>query len=180
MTPESPPDVLAILRSAARQPMLPPAEWRGPTLDRRRVQMLLPHRDPFLLIDGVVHVDHTAATIVCVYDLHRSASIFEGHFPGRPIWPGVLQVEAIGQAGLCLMRHSSEASASDPAPGFSFTHILGAEFVRPVTPTDQLEIVARVLADGLFNIVVGQCLQRGVVCSAAAVRGLNKEDRNES
>lgn len=181
MTIECPPDVVAMLRAAARQPMLPPAARReGPALDRREVELLLPHRDPFLYIDRVVHVDPAAGTIVCEYDLGRATPLMEGHFPGRPTWPGVLQVEAIGQAGLCLAVLSSGSDARGAVAGFALTHILGAEFVRPVVPPGGLEIVARLVPDGLFTIIVGQCLQQGVVCCAAAVRGINKESEHES
>jgi hypothetical protein len=55
------------------------------------------------------------------------------------------------------------------------THILGARFVRPVTPAGELEIVARILPDGLFNILVGQCVQHDSICCAAALRGIGKE-----
>jgi 3-hydroxyacyl-[acyl-carrier-protein] dehydratase len=181
MTLDCPPDVVALFRRAARQPLLSPAEWpRGPRLERREVEALIPHRDPFLFIDGVSGVDHSTSTIVCHHDLHRAASVFEGHFPGRPMWPGVLQVEAIGQAGLCLVRLSGMTNEEAREPGFVLTHILGAEFVHPVTPAGQLEVVARVLLDGLFTIFVGQCLQHGVVSCAAAVRGINKEIEHAS
>jgi 3-hydroxyacyl-[acyl-carrier-protein] dehydratase len=152
----------------SRRPLISAAERRnGPTLDRTAIERLLPHRDPFLLIDRVEHFDLEAATIVCSYDLDRAASIVAGHFPGRPIWPGVLQVEAIGQAGLCLARLLGTRT------DFLLTHILGAEFVRPVIPSGQVEIMARVVSDGLFQIVDGQCVQDGQICCAAAVRGIS-------
>jgi 3-hydroxymyristoyl/3-hydroxydecanoyl-(acyl carrier protein) dehydratase len=181
VTLERAPEIVTMLRAAARRPLLGPAErCGGPTLDGRDIEGLLPHRGPLLLIDRIEHVDRATATIVCRYDLERAAPILEGHFPGRPMWPGVLQVEAIGQAGVCLVRLLSEPRSRGEAPRFVLTHILGAEFVRPVTPTGHVQIVARASFDGLFVVLVGQCLQHEVVCCAAAVRGISEGSQHES
>jgi 3-hydroxyacyl-[acyl-carrier-protein] dehydratase len=169
------PEAAAMLRLAARSPLVAAADRRrGPTLDRLDVERLIPHRDPFLFVDRVEYLDRSTSTIVCQYDLRRAASIVAGHFPGRPIWPGVLQVEAIGQAGLCLAMLMREAEGTAEPSGLVLSHILGAEFVRPVLPGPRVEVVARALSDGLFDIFVGQCLQEDHVCSAAAVRGTSE------
>ena len=181
--PECPPDVASMLRLGSRQPLVPSAERRGEAsgraIDRHEIERLIPHRDTVLLVDGIVSLNRDAATIVCHYDLGGSASIFDQHFPGKPIWPAVLQVEAIGQAGLCLVRLLEGVDRGgdrrEASGGFALTHILGAEFVRPVTPSARLEIVARVLPDGLFTIVVGQCIQHDAVCCVAALRGITEE-----
>lgn len=174
MTIESPAEVGSWLSSASRIPMLATAARRaGPSLDKRHVEALIPHRGPALLIDGITRVDKQHELIACRYDLDYAATVLEGHFPGRPVWPGVLQVEAVGQAGLCLSRLLAADGGSYADDGFVLTHILGAQFLAPVTPAGGgVEIVARLFRDGLFRIIVGQCLQRGVVASAAAVRGL--------
>jgi 3-hydroxyacyl-[acyl-carrier-protein] dehydratase len=169
------PDVRALFDAAALQPMMSiERRQSGPQLARMDIEALIPHRDPLLLVDRVTHVDRDAVAIVCRYTLDPAADLVRGHFPQQPVWPGVLQVEAIGQAGLCLSRLLAGENAGE-ASGFALTHILGARFVRPVTPTGDLEIVSRVLTDGLFTIVVGQCLQQNAVCSVAAMRGLFKE-----
>jgi 3-hydroxyacyl-[acyl-carrier-protein] dehydratase len=181
-------EVNALIRTAARGPLLPVAERRsGPTLDRSGIESLVPQRDPFLFLDGVPCVDPAQGTIVCRYDLRRAAPVLAGHIPGRPAWPGVLQVEAVGQAGLCLVRlkrrmgreRESQPTAagaeSSPRDDFSLTHIVAARFMRPVVPGADLEIVACALPDGLFTLFVGQCLQEDAVCGVAAVRGIEKE-----
>lgn len=173
--PDTPPEVGAALRALLRGPLLPgPERARGPDLDRGRIEGLLPHRGSFLLIDRITRIDPATATVVCRYDLTRARATLDDHFPGRPMFPGVLQVEAIGQAGLCLTRLMPEGNGGSEGP-FMLTQILAAQFVRPVSPDGDLEIVARVLPDGLFTIVVGQCLQRDEVCTVAAVRGIEKE-----
>lgn len=169
-------EIEALIAAAARAPWLPAAERRrGPVLDRSAIETLLPHRPPFLFLDRITLVDRANAVIVCQYDVQPTDPVLAGHFPGRPVWPGVLQVEAVGQAGLCLHRLVNDGS---PAPGgasLSLTHVLTARFMRPVRPGGNVEIVARAIDDGLFTILVGQCLQHDVVCSVAAVRGIQKE-----
>jgi 3-hydroxymyristoyl/3-hydroxydecanoyl-(acyl carrier protein) dehydratase len=169
------PQVAALLAAAARRPMIEPGRPVATvSFERREIEALLPHREPFLLIDRVTHLDRATATIACASGAHRLASVCAGHFPGRPLMPGVLQVEAIGQAGLCLIR-MLDGGDRGAIPRFALTQILGAEFVHSVTPAGDLQVVARVFSDGLFNILVGQCLQQGKVCSAAAVRGISEE-----
>jgi 3-hydroxymyristoyl/3-hydroxydecanoyl-(acyl carrier protein) dehydratase len=157
--------------------MLQPAERHSDvSLDRHEIEKLLPQRGTFLLIDAITHIDRLRATVACRYSLDRAGPILHGHFPGEPVWPGVLHVEAVGQAGLCLIRLLGEPDGAAPHSSFVLTHILGAHFIHPITPDNgDIEIVARVIPDGLFNIVIGQCLQRDAVCSAAVVRGISKE-----
>ena len=149
-------------------------------LDVREVMRMLPHRYPFLLIDRVTGLDRERSLMVASYDLKRAETVFSGHFPGAPVWPGVLQVEAVAQAGLLLTRLLAEGSGFSPErptpnaerPTPALTQILAAQFMKPIGPDGQVDIAARIVEDGLFVIIIGQCLWNGQVCSAAAVRGL--------
>ncbi len=171
MTRAIPDEVAAALKRAEKEPLLPPAERGAATLlDRAAVMALLPHRDPFLLVDRVTALDLERGVIAARYDLGRAAPVLAGHFPGQPVWPGVLQVEAIGQAGIVLHLWRSGEGAP---PSVALTHVLGARFLRPVLPGGDVEVLARVLEDGLFFTVVGQCLRDGEICSVAAVSGLS-------
>jgi 3-hydroxyacyl-[acyl-carrier-protein] dehydratase len=163
-------EVEELYRSACRRPLAPSQEAAGTLLGREEIEGLLPHRDPFLLVDRITLLDLSLPLIVGAYELSRAESIFSGHFPGTPVWPGVLQVEAIAQAGLLLAR--SLAKDDDTAQPVALTHILGAQFMKPILPGGEVEIAARVIEDGLFVTIVGQCLRNGQVCSAAAIRGL--------
>jgi 3-hydroxymyristoyl/3-hydroxydecanoyl-(acyl carrier protein) dehydratase len=178
------PGVQRLFARACRAPLLLAAERvRGPQLEAEAVESLLPHRGVFRLVDRITGVlqppsssaPGAAGTIVCRYDLARAAPIIAGHFPGRPLWPGVLHVEAIGQAGLCLYRLSQEKADTVDASACMLTDILAGRYLRPVVPEGEVEIVARILRDGLFVIVVGQCLKDDIVCSAAAIRGIEEE-----
>jgi 3-hydroxymyristoyl/3-hydroxydecanoyl-(acyl carrier protein) dehydratase len=165
-----------LFAQACREPLLDrAARQAGPVLERRDVERILPHRSPFLFVDRVTRFDDDEQVVVAQYDVTQAASILEGHFPGQPVWPGVLQVEAIGQAGLCLLLNQPRANLSGQRLRFAFTHILAARFALPVEPHGDVEVVARTISDGVFTIIVGQCLQDGEVCSAAAVQGIERE-----
>jgi 3-hydroxyacyl-[acyl-carrier-protein] dehydratase len=176
------PDEMAdSLRRATREPLIPASERRlGLALDRAAIEALLPHRGSFLLIDRVTALDLDRATVAARYELRRSATVFQDHFPGRPVWPGVLQVEAIGQAGAVLLMAQPESQGGDPLVrvGVALTHVLAAKFLRPIPPQGDLEVLAHCQQDGLFVTVIGQCLHEGAICSVAAVKGLIAEEES--
>ena len=153
------------------------AQLPGPRLDRQAIEAILPHRAPFLFVDQVIGFDLEQQVIAACYELAGAQSIFDGHFPGRPIWPGVLQIEAISQAGIILCL--KQANAVQPAR-VALTQVLGARFIRPVLPSGEVELLACMFEEGLFLTVVGQCLHHGQICSVAAVTILLEEDKYDS
>lgn len=111
-------------------------------LDINQIQQILPHRYPFLLIDRVVEIERKQR-IVAIKNVTINEPFFQGHFPGFPIMPGVLIVEAMAQAGGALLL--TEVPDRDNML-MVFAGIEKARFRRPVTPGDQLRIVVEVLA----------------------------------
>jgi len=121
----------------------PPADAAGkPVLDIVEIMRLLPHRYPFLLIDRVIEMTHRER-IVAIKNVTINEPFFQGHFPGFPIMPGVLIVEALAQAGGTLLL--SEIADRD-AKLMLFTGIERAKFRKPVVPGDQLRLEMEVLA----------------------------------
>jgi 3-hydroxyacyl-[acyl-carrier-protein] dehydratase len=112
------------------------------TLDIQEIQRILPHRYPFLLIDRVVDLTRKQR-IVAIKNVTANEPYFQGHFPGHPIMPGVLMVEAIAQAGGALLL--TEVPDHDDKL-MVFTGIERARFRRPVVPGDQLRIEVEVTA----------------------------------
>jgi len=112
------------------------------TLDINQIMAILPHRYPFLLIDRVVEIERRQR-IVALKSVTINEPFFQGHFPGFPIMPGVLIIEAMAQAGGALLL--TEVPDRD-SKLMVFTGIEKARFRRPVTPGDQLRIVVEVLA----------------------------------
>ena len=114
-----------------------PAEPPRPILDIEGIQKLLPHRSPFLLVDRVVAFDRHKK-IVCWKSVTMNEPFFPGHFPGKPVMPGVLILEALAQAAALLAMMSL-----GPEEAGKLTFLMGidaARFRRPVVPGDRLEL----------------------------------------
>lgn len=108
-------------------------------MESHEILDLLPHRYPFLLVDRVV--EQTSERIVCIKNVSVNEPHFVGHFPGRPIMPGVLIIEALAQAGALLALAEMKAAGGDPRSKLIyFMGIDKARFRRPVVPGDQLRL----------------------------------------
>jgi UDP-3-O-[3-hydroxymyristoyl] N-acetylglucosamine deacetylase/3-hydroxyacyl-[acyl-carrier-protein] dehydratase len=106
----------------------------GLVLDARAIEKIMPHRYPMLLIDRVIDLV-PGKTVVAIKNVTINEQFFTGHFPGHPIMPGVLVVEAMAQAGGILLLNAVENPESKVV---YFLGIDGVRFRKPVTPGDQL------------------------------------------
>jgi UDP-3-O-[3-hydroxymyristoyl] N-acetylglucosamine deacetylase / 3-hydroxyacyl-[acyl-carrier-protein] dehydratase len=136
----------------------------GATLDVMQVMKVLPHRPPFLMVDKVTKIDGNR--IVAQKNVTMGEPFFEGHFPGHPIMPGVLQLEAIAQvAGILMMRQAENAG--------KLAYFMSAEDVKwrkPVRPGDVLMIeVEMTKSRGKIGKAKGKCSVDGETVSEADV-----------
>lgn len=113
-------------------------------LDIKEIEALLPHRYPFLLVDRVLELDFDAETIIAQKNVSRNEHFFQGHFPGSPIMPGVLILEALAQAG-SLLYAKKEGLVDKIAV---LLKIEGAKFRKPVKPGDVLLLHAQAVHFG--------------------------------
>lgn len=107
------------------------------TIEIERIMQMIPHRYPFLMIDRVIEVvpDTTA---VGIKNVSINEPFFQGHFPQRPVMPGVLIVEAMAQTAAVLVVHTLGTAAEGKL--VYFMSVDNARFRRPVAPGDQLRI----------------------------------------
>lgn len=110
-------------------------------LDVRAIMAIIPHRYPFLLVDRVIEMVE-GKRIVALKNVTVNEPFFEGHFPGNPIMPGVLVIEAMAQAGAVLLLHGRPESRGQVV---YFAGINRAKFRRPVRPGDQVRLEVDVL-----------------------------------
>lgn len=112
------------------------AKGSGSSVDVREVMGYLPHRYPFLMVDRVLEYE-AGKSLTAVKNVSVNEPFFQGHFPGNPVMPGVLILEAFAQAAGVLAFKTAE---TQPAAGVSYymAGIDNARFREPVTPGDQL------------------------------------------
>lgn len=112
-------------------------------MDIHEVLKYLPQRYPFLLVDRVISIN-PGESLVAVKNVTINEAYFEGHFPGRPVMPGVLIIESLAQAGGLLAYKSTNTSPEDGTL-YLFAGIDNARFRRVVEPGDQLRLEVKVL-----------------------------------
>jgi len=142
-------------------------------VDAREIQEILPHRYPFLLVDRVIEI--SPDKIVALKNVSAGEPHFQGHFPGHPVMPGVLIIEALAQAGALL---AAKTVGFDPTPQVVyFMAIDKAKFRKPVLPGDQLQLeVVPLRKGGAIWKLRGEAKVDGqVVCEAELLASIAKK-----
>ncbi len=136
------------------------------TLDTNAIQAILPHRYPFLLVDTIEEMERWKR-IVGIKNVTINEYFFQGHFPGKPIMPGVLIIESMAQTGgLLLLQEVKDREKKL----LYFVAIDDARFRRPVVPGDQLRIEVNVLAwRGTFCKLQGKASVGGELAAEATL-----------
>jgi 3-hydroxymyristoyl/3-hydroxydecanoyl-(acyl carrier protein) dehydratase len=166
----APEDVARWVRRLRRAPLHEVTGAEPVALGLPELERLLPHRAPFLLVASIESVSLARSTLAGTLALRADDPVLAGHFPGEPVYPGVLQVEAMGQLGLCLL-HFVATGAATVAPelrprAVRATRIHHAMFLEPVSPGQRAELHAGLVEeDGLTAIAAGQVYQGGQLCA---------------
>lgn len=144
--------------------MSEPNEPKRVDWDIEWIMSVLPHRYPILLVDRVLEIE-PKKRIVAIKNVTINEEIFLGHFPGRPVFPGVLLIEGMAQAGGLLLLHDLPDREGKL---LYFAGIEEAKFRRPVTPGDQVRYEIEVLRlRSTFGKVAGKALVDGEVAAEA-------------
>ena len=139
---------------------------KGKVWDVEWIQSILPHRYPLLLVDRVLEME-PKKRIVAIKNVTINEEFFLGHFPGRPVMPGVLLIEGLAQAGGLLLLHDLPQREGKL---LYFAGIEEAKFRRPVVPGDQIRYEVEVLRlRSTFCKVAGRALVEGELAAEAVL-----------
>ena len=154
-----------LIKAGRRRALFVP---RAPTttvdLGQAAIEQLVPHRAPFLLVDGITAVDLEARAGAGRRRIDPADPILAGHFPGQPIYPGFLMLEMMGQLGLCL-HHLCSAGRTDVLPQDSprpvrLLKLHHALFLAEAVPGDELTVLSSLVEEGGYTaILAGQVLK---------------------
>ncbi len=138
-------------------------------MDIHQILKQLPHRYPFLLVDRVVELQK-GKRIVALKNVSMNEPFFTGHFPHRPVMPGVLMLEALAQAA-ALLAFDTLGVTPDDKTVYYFAGIDGARFKRPVEPGDQLMLHAELdrMKSGIFKFKARAMVGENLAVEAALI-----------
>ena len=152
-----------LIRAGVRQHLWPVIDSKSIVdLGRDAILAMLPHRDPFLFVDRITALDVRGNRIAGRRFISPDDPIFSGHFPGHPVYPGVLQLEMIGQVGLCLLHSASSAQGMN----IRAVRIHHAVFLHEVSGDEWVDVIATIVrSDEYGAICSGQILTGETICA---------------
>ena len=160
----SPDELLPLIRRLRRAPLASLDAPGTPTLGRAEIEKLVPHRGTMLLLDRIDSVDLGEKRLRARRHIDPNDPVFVGHFPANPVYPGVLLIEMMGQAGLCLLPLLSDETN---ARAVRMTHVHHATFFAPVLPGMDVTVVAALADDSLTFTALGQIYHGETLCAFA-------------
>ncbi len=143
-------------------------------LDVVEIQKIIPHRFPFLLVDRVIDIK-AGESITAYKNVSISENVFQGHFPGHPIYPGVMIIEGLAQAGgiLAFKSMDEEEQEESSEKVVYFMSIDKCKFRAPVKPGDRLEYKVTVIKQkGAIWVLKGEASVDGKLATEAELKAM--------
>ncbi len=174
-----------IIRRGRRRSLFTPTETTlEVAIDQEQIKQIIPHRDPFLLVDGIERVYLEAGTMRGFRNIDPRDPVFVGHFPDYPVYPGTLQMEMIGQLSLCLdfliSAGRADVKPDDKPRNLRLLKLHHALFVSEVRPGDRVTITSQLLEQDSYCVIcAGQVMKGDSVCSMGVMEVFMMEDEEE-
>lgn len=174
-----------LITAARRRPLFTPGEGTvALDLGRESIKQMVPHRSPFLLIDRITAVDLEQSAVLGARRVDPEDPVLAGHFPGDPVYPGVLQLETMAQLCICLQFFQNtgrvEVRPDDEPPRLRLLRIHHALFLAEARPGDALTVVGKQVEDfGYTSIIAGQVLRGDTICSMSIMEAILLDEDEE-
>jgi 3-hydroxyacyl-[acyl-carrier-protein] dehydratase len=180
-TPDAVVDKPVTESAAVNSPATDSAATNGVAIDSSltisEIMNILPHRYPFLLVDRVLELVE-GERIRAIKNVTGNEDVFNGHFPGAPIFPGVMIIEALAQVSGILGFKTTNTTADD-GKLYLFAGVDKARFKKPVTPGDQLMLESRVVAvkRNIWRFQTRATVNDKLVCEATLLCAYQDRDK---
>ncbi len=159
------------IRAGRRRPVYVPGESAIKVdFGREEIERMLPHRDPFLLVDHIDTVDLKEEGLRGTRRIDPNDPIFAGHFPDYPVYPGTLMMEMIGQASICLhhllIKGEAKITPEDKPQELRLLKLHHALFQAEVLPGDEVTLLAKMVEHDSYTVTcIGQVMKGDAICA---------------